>query len=88
MAEQTKWLFEGSTSQWSRLGATERRLLDKTGLIVIMTLDWSTQGVTLSVHEPRKFGGQCLIEKTFSRWSIDSASDWLAKLTADYSSWK
>jgi len=88
MAEQTKWLFDGSTSQWSRLGHSERRLFEDTGLTVIMTQDWSTQGVTLSVHEPRLYGGQCLVEKTFSRWSIDSASDWLSKLLADYSSWK
>ena len=88
MTEQTKWLFDGSTSQWSRLGATERRLTDETGLHVIMTyLSWNLT-VSLSVYEPHPDGDVLLVEKSFSRWSIDSASDWLAKLTADYSSWK
>lgn len=88
MAEQTKWLFEGSTSQWSRLGATERRLRDETGLRVIMAYHHFNCTVLFSVYEPRPHHNQVLVEKSFSRWSIDSASDWLAKLTADYSSWK
>lgn len=88
MAEQTKWLFDGSTSQWARLGATERRLTEETGLHVIMTYIHFNRTVLLSVYEPRPDYDEVLIEKSFSRWSIDSASDWLAKLTADYSSWK
>lgn len=88
MAEQTKYLFDGSTAQWSRLGYTERRLRDETGLHVIMAyLSWN-HTVSLSVYEPHPDGDVLLVEKSFSRWSIDSASDWLAKLTADYSSWK
>lgn len=85
MAEQNKWLFDGSTSQWSRLGHTERRLLDETGLHVVMLEDPFTLCVSIHVYEPR---GELLLSKSFSRWSIDSASDWLAKLTSDYSSWK
>lgn len=85
MAEQSKYLFDGSTSQWSRLGSSERRLLDATGLHVVMLQDMATNTVILDVYEPR---GALLIRKSFCRWSIDSASDWLAKLTADYSSWK
>lgn len=88
MAEQTKWLFDGSTSQWSRLGSTERRLLDETGLHVVMQDNPFTLCVDFLVYEPHPDGDVLLINKTFSRWSIDSASDWLAKLTADYSSWK
>lgn len=88
MAEQTKWLFEGSTSQWSRLGHTERRLMDETGLRVIMTYHPFNRTVLLSVYEPRPDYDEVLVEKSFSRWSIDSASDWLAKLAADYSSWQ
>lgn len=85
MAEQTKWMFDGSTSQWMRLGATERRLRDETMLSVVMAYHTWNHTVSLSVYEPR---GELLVEKSFSRWSIDSASFWLAKLTADYSSWK
>ncbi len=85
MAKQTKWLFDGSTSQWSRLGAAERRLMDTTGLHVVMLDDPFTNTVVFNVFEPR---GSLLISKRFSRWSIDSASDWLAKLMVDYSSWK
>lgn len=85
MAEHNKWLFDGSTSQWMRLGATERRLRDETMLSVVMAYHTWNHTVSLSVYEPR---GELLVEKSFSRWSIDSASDWLAKLTADYSSWK
>ncbi len=88
MAEQTKWLFEGSTSQWSRLGHTERRLMDETGLRVIMTYRPFNRTVLFSVYEPRPDYDEVLVEKAFSRWSIDSASDWLAKLTTDYASWK
>lgn len=88
MAEQTKWLFDGSTSQWSRLGSTERRLLDETGLHVVMQDNPFTLCVDFLVYEPHPDGDVLLVNKTFSRWSIDSASDWLAKLTADYSSWK
>lgn len=88
MAEQTKWLFDGSTSQWSRLGYTERRLLDEVGLRVVMQDNPFTLCVDFLVYEPHPDGGVLLVQKTFSRWSIDSASDWLAKLTADYSSWK
>lgn len=44
-----------------------------------------TNTVLFNVFEPR---GSLLVSKRFSHWSIDSASDWLAKLTADYSSWK
>lgn len=88
MAEQTKWLFDGSTSQWSRLGATERRLMDETGLRVIMTYRPFNSTVLFSVYEPRRNPVEVLVEKSFSHWSIDSASDWLAKLTSDYSSWK
>lgn len=85
MAEQTGWLFEGSTSQWMRLGATERRLRDETMLRVVMAYHTWNHTVSLSIYEPR---GELLVSKSFSRWSIDSASDWLAKLTSDYSSWK
>lgn len=85
MATQTKYLFDGSTAQWSRLGHAERRLLDETMLRVVMAYRTWNHTVSLSVYEPR---GELLVEKSFSRWSIDSASDWLAKLTADYSSWK
>lgn len=85
MADQTKWLFDGSTSQWMRLGATERRLRDETMLSVVMEYHTWNRTISLSVYEPQ---GELLVEKSFSRWSIDSASDWLAKLTADYSSWK
>lgn len=85
MAKQTKWLFDGSTSQWSRLGAAERRLMDTTGLHVVMLDDPCTNTVVFNVFEPR---GSLLISKRFSQWSIDSASDWLAKLMVDYSSWK
>ncbi len=85
MVEQTKWLFDGSTSQWMRLGATERRLRDEAMLSVVMAYHTWNHTVSLSVYEPR---GELLVSKSFSRWSIDSASDWLAKLTADYSSWK
>jgi hypothetical protein len=88
MAEQTKWLFDGSTSQWSRLGATERRLMDEVGLHVVMQDNPFTLCVDFLVYEPHPDGDVLLVQKTFSRWSIDSASDWLAKLTADYSSWK
>lgn len=88
MAEQTKWLFDGSTSQWSRLGATERRLMDEVGLHVVMQDNPFTLCVDFLVYEPHPDGDALLVQKTFSRWSIDSASDWLAKLTADYSSWK
>lgn len=88
MAEQTKWLFDGSTSQWSRLGSTERRLLDEVGLHVVMQDNPFTLCVDFLVYEPHPDGDVLLVQKTFSRWSIDSASDWLAKLTADYSSWK
>lgn len=88
MAEQTKWLFDGSTSQWSRLGATERRLMDEVGLHVVMQDNPLTLCVDFLVYEPHPDGDVLLVQKTFSRWSIDSASDWLAKLTADYSSWK
>ncbi|WNA09234.1 hypothetical protein [Klebsiella phage P79_1] len=85
MATEKRWLFDGSTSQWSRLGAAERRLLDTTGLHVVMLDDPFTNTVLFNVFEPR---GSLLISKRFSHWSIDSASDWLVKLTADYSSWK
>lgn len=85
MATEKRWLFEGSTSQWSRLGATERRLLDETGLHVVMLDDLFSNTVLFNVFEPH---WSLLISRRFSRWSIDSASDWLAKLTADYSSWK
>lgn len=85
MAEQTGWLFEGSTSQWMQLGAAERRLRDETMLSVVMAYHTWNHTVSLSVYEPR---GELLVEKSFSRWSIDSASFWLAKLTVDYSSWK
>lgn len=85
MAEQTKWMFDGSTSQWMQLGAAERRLRDETMLSVVMAYHTWNHTVSLSVYEPR---GELLVEKSFSRWSIDSASYWLAKLTADYSSWK
>lgn len=88
MAEQTKYLFDGSTAQWSRLGATERRLRDETGLHVIMAYLVEPHSLSLSVYEPHPDGDVLLIQKSFSRWSIDSASDWLAKLTADYSSWQ
>lgn len=88
MAEQTKWLFDGSTSQWSRLGSTERRLLDEVGLHVVTQDNPFTLCVDFLVYEPHPDGDVLLVQKTFSRWSIDSASDWLAKLTADYSSWK
>lgn len=85
MATEKRWLFDGSTSQWSRLGATERRLLDTTGLHVVMLDDPFTNTVLFDVFEPR---GSLLISKRFNHWSIDSASDWLAKLAADYSSWQ
>ncbi|WPJ50874.1 hypothetical protein [Klebsiella phage 175020] len=85
MAMQTSYLFDGSTDQWSRLGYAERRLRDETMLSVVMAYHTWNHTVSLSVYEPR---GELLVEKSFSRWSIDSASDWLAKLTADYSSWK
>lgn len=85
MAMQTNYLFDGSTDQWSRLGYAERRLRDETMLSVVMAYHTWNHTVSLSVYEPR---GELLVEKTFSRWSIDSASDWLANLTADYSSWK
>lgn len=88
MMNQPKYLFDGSVSQWSRLGYAERKLQENTCLTVIMTQDYASNGVTLSVHEPRLYGGQCLIEKTFSHWSIDSASDWLHKLASDYASWQ
>ncbi|QDK04478.1 hypothetical protein KMI1_5 [Klebsiella phage KMI1] len=88
MADQTKWLFDGSTSQWMRLGATERRLLDVTGLHVVMHDNPFILCVDFFVYKPHPDGDVLLIKKTFSRWSIDSASDWLAKLTADYASWK
>lgn len=87
MAEQTKWLFDGSTSQWSRLGSTERRLLDETGLHVVMQDNPFTLCVDFLVYEPHPDGDVLLVNKTFSRWSIDSASDWLARLAADYASW-
>lgn len=85
MAMQTNYLFDGSTDQWSRLGYAERRLRDETMLSVVMAYHTWNHTVSLSVYEPR---GELLVEKSFSRWSIDSASDWLAKLTVDYSSWK
>lgn len=85
MAEQTGWMFDGSTSQWMQLGAAERRLRDETMLSVVMAYHTWNHTVSLSVYEPR---GELLVSKSFSRWSIDSASYWLAKLTADYSSWK
>ncbi|WJE88608.1 dGTPase inhibitor [Klebsiella phage Kpn17] len=85
MAMQTNYLFDGSTDQWSRLGYAERRLRDETMLSVVMAYHTWNHTVSLSVYEPR---GELLVSKSFSRWSIDSASDWLAKLTADYSSWK
>lgn len=85
MAKQTKRLFDGSTSQWSRLGAACGRMIDTTGLHVVMLDDPGTNTVVFNVFEPR---GSLLISKRFSQWSIDSASYWLAKLTADYSSWK
>lgn len=85
MAMQTNYLFDGSTDQWSRLGYAERRLRDETMLSVVMAYHTWNHTVSLSVYEPR---GELLVEKSFSRWSIDSESDWLAKLTADYSSWK
>lgn len=88
MAGKTKWLFDGSTSQWSRLGATERRLLDETGLQVVMVDDPLTNTVLFDVYEPHPDGDVLLITRRFSHWSIDSASDWLAKLAADYSSWQ
>ena len=88
MAVQSKYLFDGSTSQWSRLGHAERRLLDETMLRVVMTYHTWNHTVSLSVYAPHPDGDELLVEKSFSRWSIDSASDWLAKLTADYSSWK
>uniref|UniRef100_A0AAU8BTI2 Uncharacterized protein n=1 Tax=Klebsiella phage PMBT12 TaxID=3137283 RepID=A0AAU8BTI2_9VIRU len=47
--------------------------------------DPCTNTVVFNVFEPR---GSLLISKRFSQWSIDSASDWLAKLMVDYSSWK
>ena len=85
MAMQTNYLFDGSTDQWSRLGYAERRLRDETMLSVVMAYHTWNHTVSLSVYEPR---GELLVSKSFSRWSIDSASDWLAKLTVDYSSWK
>lgn len=85
MATEKRWIFDGSTSQWSRLGAAERRLMDTTGLHVVMLDDPGTKTVVFNVFEPR---GSLLISKRFNQWSIDSASYWLAKLTADYSSWK
>ena len=88
MAEQHNFIFEGSTSQWARLGHAEHRLLESTGLTVIIHVQHFNRTTVLSIYEPRQFGGECLIEKSFSRWSIDSASDWLAKLTNDYASWK
>lgn len=88
MAEQTKWLFDGSTSQWSRLGHTKRRLLDATGWRVVMYGNPFTLCVDFFVYERHPDGDVLLTKKTFSRWSIDSASDWLAKLTADYFSWR
>lgn len=88
MADQTKWLFDGSTSQWSRLGSTERRLLDETGLHVVMQDNPFTSCVDFFVYESHPDGDVFLIKKAFSRWSIDSASDWLARLTTDYASWK
>lgn len=80
------YLFDGSTSQWSRLGYSERKLLEDTGLTVIMHFDEMLNCTVLSVYEPRR--EDCLLTKSFSRWSIDSASDWLNKLAADYASWR
>lgn len=88
MATEKIWLFEGSTSQWSRLGEAESRLLDEMGLRVIMTYHHFNRTVLFSVYEPRPDYDEVLVEKSFSHWSIDSASDWLAKLAADYSSWQ
>lgn len=85
MAINGDYLFDGNTSQWSRLGYAERRLLDETGLTVIMHHDMLRDCGVLSVYEPK---GDVLIEKSFSHWSIDSASDWLAKLCNDYASWR
>ncbi|WEU80228.1 dGTPase inhibitor [Klebsiella phage Mera] len=85
MATEKRWLFDGSISQWSRLGATERRLLEVTDLHIVMLDDPFTNTVLFNVFEPSR---SLLISKRFSHWSIDSASDWLAKLTADSSSWK
>lgn len=71
MAEQTKYLFDGSTSQWMRLGATERRLREETGLRVIMAyLSWN-HTVSLSVYEPHPDGDVLLVEKSFSRSTSD-----------------
>ena len=87
MAKQSKWLFECDFSQWSRLGYTERRLRDETGLTVIMVPHQWNNTVSLSVFQPHPDGDVLLVDKYFSRWSIDSATDWLAKLTNDYASW-
>lgn len=81
-------IFDGNTSQWARFGHAERRLLDEAGLTAIMHHDMLRQCMVISVYEPHPDGDVCLVEKSFSRWSIDSASDWLAKLTNDYASWK
>ena len=78
-------IFDGDTSQWSRLGNAERYLMDHTGLTVIMHQDMLRKCTVLSVYER---SGDVLIEKSFSHWSIDSASDWLAKLCNDYASWR
>ncbi|CAK6596365.1 dGTPase inhibitor [Klebsiella phage vB_Ko_K26PH128C1] len=80
-----RFIFDGSTSQWSRLGASERRLVEATSLKVDMQHSPMFDAVVVYVYES---DGRLLMAKPFSRWSIDSASDWLAKLTADYASWK
>lgn len=79
------YLFDASTSQWSRLGHTERELLEKLMLRVIMIQDEYHNVVTVAVVEPN---GNTLITKAFSPYSIDSVSDWLNKIANDYSTWE
>ncbi|CAK1344534.1 dGTPase inhibitor [Klebsiella phage vB_Kpn_K10PH82C1] len=80
-----RYLFDASTSQWSRLGRTERELIERLMLRVIMVKDEYRNVVNVEVAEPN---GNTLITKAFSPYSIDSVSDWLSKVAHDYSTWE